>query len=87
MLACACVCVCSKDIDANLQQLGVKSVDLMLMHFQRGAGMMFARTVFPASFSLAEILVLAGTPGAGRMAPPTSNRISARLKRVQALHP
>ena len=31
-------------------------------------------------FSLEEILVLAGTTGAGGMAPPTSTRISARLK-------
>ena len=30
-----------------------------------------------------EILVLAGTAGASRMAPPASSRISARLKRVQ----
>ena len=37
----------------------------------------------PASFTLAEILVLAGTAGASGMAPPTSTRISARLKRVQ----
>ena len=36
-----------------------------------------------ASVSLAEILVLAGTTGAGGMATPTSTRISARLKRVQ----
>ena len=33
-------------------------------------------------FSLAEILVLAGTTGAGRMAPPASTRISARMKHV-----
>ena len=33
--------------------------------------------------SLAEILVLAGTSGAGGMAPPTSNRISARMECVQ----
>ena len=30
----------------------------------------------------AEIVVLAGTPGVGRLAPPASTRISARLKRV-----
>ena len=30
--------------------------------------------------SLTYILVLAGTAGAGRMAPPVSTRISARLK-------
>ena len=33
-------------------------------------------------FSLAEILVLSGTAGAGVMAPPISTRISVRLKRV-----
>ena len=33
--------------------------------------------------SLAEILVLDGTAGADKMAPPTSTRIFARLKRVQ----
>ena len=40
-------------------------------------------TVFPAHSSLAEILVLDGTAAAGRMAPPTSTRISARMKCVQ----
>ena len=34
-------------------------------------------------FSLAEILVPDGTAGADKMAPPTSTRISARLKRFQ----
>ena len=34
-------------------------------------------------FSLADILVLAGTAGAGRMVPPTSTRIFARLQRAQ----
>ena len=34
-------------------------------------------------FSLAGILVLAGTADAGGMAPPTSTSISAKLKRVQ----
>ena len=34
-------------------------------------------------FSLAEMLVLAATAGAGRMAPPTSTKISAGLKCVQ----
>ena len=42
-------------------------------------------------FSLADILVLAGTDCAGRIAPPASTRISAPLKRVPAdmkpLHP
>ena len=33
--------------------------------------------------SLAEILVLAGSAGAGGMAPPASTRFSARLERVQ----
>ena len=33
-------------------------------------------------FSLADILVLAGTARASRIAPPASTRISARLKRV-----
>ena len=33
-------------------------------------------------FSLADIIALAGTAGAGIMAPPTSTRITARLKRV-----
>ena len=37
----------------------------------------------PNTFSLPEILVLAGTADADGMAPPTSTRISARLKRVQ----
>ena len=37
----------------------------------------------PNSFSLAEILVLGGTAGASGMAPPTSARMSARLKRAQ----
>ena len=39
--------------------------------------------MFPTRFSLAEILVLAGTTGTGGMAPPTSTRIPARLKFVQ----
>ena len=39
--------------------------------------------MFPTRFSLAEILVMAVTAGAGGMAPPTSTRISDRLKRVQ----
>ena len=34
--------------------------------------------------SLAEMLVLVATAGAGRMAPPTSTRIPAMLKRVQS---
>ena len=34
-------------------------------------------------FSLAEIPVLAGSAGAGGMAPSASTRISARMKRVQ----
>ena len=34
-------------------------------------------------FSLAEILVMDGAAGAGRMAPAACTRISARLKRVQ----
>ena len=33
--------------------------------------------------SLAEIMVLAGTAGAGRMAPPDSTRLSSRIKCVQ----
>ena len=37
----------------------------------------------PTRFSLAETLALAGTTGAGRMAPPTRTRISAKLKRVR----
>ena len=39
--------------------------------------------MLPSLFSLAEILVLADTVGAGRMAPPTSTRISAGMKCVQ----
>ena len=35
--------------------------------------------VSPTHFSLEDILVLAGTAATGRMAPPTSTRISARL--------
>ena len=35
------------------------------------------------SLSVAEILVLAGTAGAGGMAPQTITRVSARLKHVQ----
>ena len=38
--------------------------------------------MFETRFILAEILVLAGTAGAGGMAPPPITRISARLKRV-----
>ena len=34
----------------------------------------------PARFSLVEILVLAGTAGASRMAPPASTRVSDTLK-------
>ena len=34
-------------------------------------------------FSIAEILVLAGTAGASGMVPPTSARMSARMNRVQ----
>ena len=34
-------------------------------------------------FILAETLVLNGTAGAGRMTPPTSTSISARMTRVQ----
>ena len=41
------------------------------------AGELCSRT----RFSLAEILVLAGSAGAGGMAPPASTRISARLQR------
>ena len=37
----------------------------------------------PTRFSLAKILVLVDTAGAGGMAPPTSTRISAWLKRAQ----
>ena len=37
----------------------------------------------PTCFILAETLVLAGTAGVSGMAPPTSTRISARLKFVQ----
>ena len=45
-----------------------------------------ADTVDQTRFSLAEILVLVGTAGAGGMAPSTSIRISARLKRVAKWH-
>ena len=38
--------------------------------------------MFPTRFDLADILVLAGTAGAGGMAVITSTRISARLKCV-----
>ena len=41
------------------------------------------KLVFPIGLSLAEILVLVCTAGAGGMAPPASTRISARMKRVQ----
>ena len=34
---------------------------------------------FPSHFSLAELLVLAGTASTGGMAPPASARISARI--------
>ena len=47
---------------------------------------MYALTVFPTHFSIADILVVMdGTAGAGRTAPPTSTRyrMSARLNRVQ----
>ena len=44
---------------------------------------MHARAVFPTRFSVAEILVLAGTAGAGGMAPPAITSIFARLKCVQ----
>lgn len=37
-IPCGTYAKSSKDIDANLQQLGVKSVDLMLMHFQCRGG-------------------------------------------------
>ena len=44
----------------------------------------FTRKPYPRTrFSLAEILVLAGTAGAGRIVPPASTRISARMKWVQ----
>ena len=39
--------------------------------------------MFPASFSLSEILVLSGNAGAGGIAPPASTRISTRMKCVQ----
>ena len=39
--------------------------------------------MFPTRFSLAEVLVLAGTAGTGGMALLTSTTISAMLKRVQ----
>ena len=47
--------------------------------------MMFTAEVCPwTRFSLADILVLAGTPGAGTMTPPTSTRVcSGHLKCVQ----
>ena len=38
-------------------------------------------------FSIAEILVLAGTAGAGVMEPPTSTRISARKCVGSTVHP
>ena len=41
----------------------------------------------PNTLQLAEILFLAGTTGAGRMAPPTSTRIPARLQCVQRRSP
>ena len=41
---------------------------------------------FATRASLAEILVLAGTACASRMAPPTSTRISAMLKHVGSSH-
>ena len=41
-----------------------------------------ACTVLPTRVSLAEILVLDGAAGAGRMAPPASTGISAKLKCV-----
>ena len=47
--------------------------------FTHGMGELCSRS----RFSLAEILVLVGTVGAGRTAPPASTRISARLKHVQ----
>ena len=47
------------------------------------AAYIYGRTAFPARFSLAEILVLTGTAGAGGMAPPTSTMISTRMKCVQ----
>ena len=46
-----------------------------------GGGEKCSPHTFPATS--AEIMVLAGTTGAGGMAPPTSTRTSARLKRVQ----
>ena len=39
--------------------------------------------MFLNTFQPAEIIVLNGIAGAGEMAPPTSTRISARMKRVQ----
>ena len=41
-------------------------------HAAGGSGSVYGLTVFPARFSLAEILVLAGAARADRMAPPTS---------------
>ena len=55
----------------------------MVRHTLAGTRTFTVETCFPTRFSLPEILVLAGTTGAGRMTPPTSARISARLKRVQ----
>ena len=40
-------------------------------------------TVSPTRYSPAEFQVLAGSTGAGGMAPPASTMISARMKRVQ----
>ena len=39
--------------------------------------------MFTTRFSLAEMILLDGTVGAGRIAHPASTRISARMKRVQ----
>ena len=55
-------------------------VRIVRAHF--GQGNKHTKYTF-TGFSLAEILVLAGTASAGRMAPPASTSISARLKRVQ----
>ena len=48
-----------------------------------GVNVATAELWFWTRFSLAEILVLAGTAGAGRMAPPASTGISAMMRCVQ----
>ena len=62
------------------QVVGAESDAIMAECSRGGENVMCSWT---RRVSLVDILVLAGNASAGRMTPPVSTRISARMKRVQ----